>query len=314
MLIRLRLSVFTAWAALSLVLPGCGAPPPATTAEQQDDSFATAVAETLTSLPTEIPPTEIPTDLPEIDSTATPTEPLAPTDTPVPSPTPLEFNVSGNICFPGGEIPPMTAFFEATDSQLLVELPITAGQSSYSLKLPAGTYIAYAWLVDFSRGGLYSRAVPCGMNEECEDHTVLAFNVSEDTLLTGIDLCDWYAGPFNVPYPPGRAQEQLTGAISGSLSYILDEIPGLRVVAFNLSTNYWYWSSTPEGQSFYSIAELPPGTYHVVAYDAEGRAGGHAGRNHDLLPVAVRSGETTSGVDITDWQAPEGTFPPDPTR
>jgi hypothetical protein len=208
----------------------------------------------------------------------------------------------------------MTAYFEATDAEALVELPIAAGQNSYSVKLPAGTYIAYAWLLDFSRGGLYSRAVPCGLNAECEDHTVLAFSVSEDSLLSGIDLCDWFAGPFNVPYPPGKEQEQLTGDIAGSLTYIQEEIPGLRVVAFNLSTNYWYWTSTQDGQSFYTIADLPPGTYQVVAYDAEGRAGGHASGNHEMIPVAVRPGEATTGVDITDWNAPEGTFPPDPTR
>ena len=314
MLIRLRLSVLTACAAFSLMLPGCGGPAPTTPGEQQDDLLATMVATTLTAQAPETPPTEIPTDLPVVESTATPTEPPAPTDTPAPSPTPLEVNVTGEVCFPGGEIPPMTAYFEATDAEALVELPIAAGQNSYSVKLPAGTYIAYAWLLDFSRGGLYSRAVPCGLNAECEDHTVLAFSVSEDSLLSGIDLCDWFAGPFNVPYPPGKEQEQLTGDIAGSLTYIQDEIPGLRVVAFNLSTNYWYWTSTQDGQSFYTIADLPPGTYQVVAYDAEGRAGGHASGNHELIPVAVRPGEATTGVDITDWDAPEGTFPPDPTR
>jgi hypothetical protein len=208
----------------------------------------------------------------------------------------------------------MTAYFEATDSETLVELPIAGSQSSYSVKLPAGIYIAYAWLPDFSRGGLYSRAVPCGLDEECEDHTVLAFSVSEQAVASGIDICDWYAGPFNVPYPPGIEQEQLTGNISGNLAYIQDEIPGLRVVAFNLSTNYWYWSSTQEGQTFYTIADLPPGTYQVVAYDAEGRAGGHASGTHELIPVTVRPGETASQVDVTDWDAPEGTFPQDPTR
>jgi hypothetical protein len=208
----------------------------------------------------------------------------------------------------------MTAYFEATDSETVVELPIAAGQNNYSVKLPEGIYIAYAWLPDFSRGGLYSRAVPCGLNEECEDHTVLAFSVSENALISGIDICDWFAGPFNVPYPPGKEQEQLTGDISGSLSYTEDEIPGLRVVAFNQNTNYWYWSSTQEDQTSYTIADLPPGTYHVVAYDAEGRAGGHADGNHELIPVEVRPGELAAGVDVTDWNAPEGAFPPDPTR
>jgi hypothetical protein len=314
MLNRLRLSVLTTFVAFSLVLQACGGPPPATPTEQQEDPEETPVTAPPTTQAAESLPTEIPTDVIVIESTATPTEPPLPTDTPAPSPTLLAVNVTGEVCFPDGEIPSMTAYFEATDSESLVELPIAAGQSSYSVKLSEGIYIAYAWLPDFSRGGLYSRAVPCGLNVECEDHTVLAFSVSEEALVSGIDICDWYAGPFNVPYPPGKEPEQLTGDISGSLTYIQEEVPGLRVVAFNLSTNYFYWSSTMEGQTFYTIADLPPGDYNVVAYDEEGRAGGHANGSHELVSVAVRPGETTSGVDVTDWNAPEGTFPPDPTR
>jgi hypothetical protein len=314
MFIRLRLTFMTACFVLCWAAAGCSSPEPTATAVEQDDLLATMVAETLTAQTPDIPPTDIPTEPPELEFSATPTEVPVPTDTPAPSPTPLEENVTGSICFPVGEIPAMTAYFESTETGELVELPIAAGQDSYGVKLPEGIYIAYAWLPDFSRGGLYSRAVPCGLNAECEDHTILAFSTREDVLAEGIDICDWYAGPFNVPYPPGIEQEQLTGVITGNLTYLLDDIPGLRVVAFNLNTNYWYWSSTLEGQPFYTIPDLPPGAYHVVAYDAEGRAGGHATGNHELIPVEVRPGETTSQVDITDWNAPQGSFPPDPTR
>ena len=86
------------------------------------------------------------------------------------------------------------------------------------------------------------------------------------------------------------------------------------MVAFSIDTGYWYWVNTQPGQAFYGINNLPPGSYHVVAYDPQGRAGGHATGNHELIDVLVKAGELSEGADITDWSAPEGTFPTDPTR
>jgi hypothetical protein len=77
-------------------------------------------------------------------------------------------------------------------------------------------------LPDFSQGGLYSRAVPCGLGEDCEDHTLLPFTIEQTEITQGIDLCDWYAGPFNVPYPPGMERTEVTGVISGSLSHRME--------------------------------------------------------------------------------------------
>jgi hypothetical protein len=171
-----------------------------------------------------------------------------------------------------------------------------------------------AWLSDFSRGGLYSRAVPCGLQTGCDDHTLLTFTVVETQVLQGIDLCDWYAGPFNVPYPPGRQPDDLTGAISGSIAYPGGSTPKMRVVASNTQTEYWYWVYTESSQGFYAIDDLPPGDYYIVAYLDDGQAGGHASASHDLIAISVEPGTVTEGVTINDWDAPAGTFPPDPTR
>jgi hypothetical protein len=51
-----------------------------------------------------------------------------------------------------------------------------------------------------------------------------------------------------------------------------------------------------------------------VAYESGGRAGGHTDASHQLIPVPVKAGEMASGIDINDWSAPSGAFPPDPTR
>jgi hypothetical protein len=314
MLIRFRLTTLVLGTAIGLLAIACGGEQTPATPEDQEDEIGTLVAETLTALPAEETAPPPATAVPTVARTATPTDIPDPSDTPTAPPTPIENNVSGAICFPEGEVPAMTAFFEETDTETLVELPIEPGQTSYEVELEPGTYIAYVWLPDFSRGGLYSRAVPCGLHAECNDHNLLPFRADESEVVSGIDLCDWYAGPFNVPYPPGKEPSELTGSISGALTYIEESIPGLRVVAFNLETKYWYWVSTQEEQTSYTLSELPTGTYHVIAYDAEGRAGAHARPDHSLIEVPVRSGETTEGVDITDWDAPAGIYPEDPTR
>ncbi len=208
---------------------------------------------------TPIPPTQV-TDTPRPTITQSPTETPSPavedTSTPsptatfTPSPTLPANNVIGIICFPGGVIPEMTIYLEETENGTLVELPVESGQTTFKANLLPGTYIAYAWLKDFSRGGLYSRAVPCGSGIECDDHSLLPFTIEMGEVIEGVDICDWFAGPFNVPYPPGIERAKFTGNVTGSISYIEDEeIPRLRVVAFNQNTEYWYWLYTQPGQT-----------------------------------------------------------------
>jgi hypothetical protein len=262
--------------------------------------------DTIEQPPETVQPLTTPTDLPAPTSTTSPTPQSTPTLPP--------FNVSGKICFPDGSVPAMTVFFEETETETLIELAIAEGQTFYEIALDSGVYIAYAWLSDFSRGGLYSRAVTCGLVPNCTDHSLQAFTVDRARILPDINLCDWHPGPFNVPYPPGKSPNEITGNITGMLSYPDEIPPGLRVVAFNLNTKYWYWVSTMAQQDRYTITDLPAGKYHIVAYDAEGRAGAYADENHQLIEVEVKAGEMTGGVDILDWQAPTGSFPPDPTR
>lgn len=295
---------------LTLITSACNSPTPF--------MQPTELAETATQVPptgTEHIPapsdTPLPTDTPEPTSEETAT----PSPSPTASPTLPANNVTGRICFPGDDIPEMTLYFEETNNETLVEIPVAAGQSTYETDLPSGMYIAYAWLKDFSRGGLYSRAVPCGLESGCDDHSLLTFTVERVTVTRGIDVCDWFAGPFNVPYPPGIERTELTGSISGDIVYIEgQEPPRLRIVAFNQETDYWYWLFTQPGQTSYTLTDLPPGTYHLVAYDNDGRAGGHADANNNLISVRVDSGQAVPGVDINNWEAPRDAFPPDPTR
>lgn len=232
--------------------------------------------------------------------------------------------VTGRMCYPSEGIPPMTAYFQNTEDGTLVDLPIAQDQGTYSLALVPGSYIAYAWLPGFSYGGSYSPAVPCGLTAACTDHSPLAFTVTAGQTTSEIDLCDWYGDPGSVPLPPGAvvatatlpatatvgpsatpapptATSSTPGGISGNFTYP-GSIPALVVLAFNLDTPYWWWVGTASGQAWYAFDDIPPGRYQVVGY-GPGLEASYA----DGGAVTVNPGQTTTGIDLTDWR-PAGTY------
>ncbi len=312
--------LFYAIVVFSILLSACNLPstpaiPSATT--ESGDLVKTIAAETVVAV---IPPTNTPlppTKTLTLTSTplASPTVTLTPTPTstatPTATPTPVVGKVNGAVCYLRGEaIPEMIAYFQETQTNTIVELPIAAGQMTYTVQLAPGTYYAYAWLPDFSRGGLYSNAVPCGLKSTCKDRTPLAFTVNIGDVITGIDLCDWVAGPFNVPYPPGKKPEETVGTIAGTITYPDGAPPQLYVVAFNMDTKYWYYWMTAAGNTYFSIPDLPPGVYHIVAYADNGEAGGYADSSHQLIDVVLYAGATVN-VTINDW---DGSFPANPVK
>jgi hypothetical protein len=161
----------TAFAALACNIPIPGGDP-------------TPVAPTETTAPAE----------PTVEPTAEPTE--APTEIVV-----IDGTVEGSICYPSEGIPSMTAYFENVNTLEVYPLDIAENQSSFSIDLPTGDYIAMAWLPGFSYGGSYSEMVPCGLQFGCEDHTPIVFTVFAEAVTAGVDICDWY-GPIElVPTP-----------------------------------------------------------------------------------------------------------------
>jgi hypothetical protein len=272
---------------------------------------ATPVPEQInTPASTAAPQVNTPTD------TAAPQEPtatLTPTDTtvPLPSPTAPTASISGKVCYRSRDIPAMTAYFEDKNAKVLVELPVSVNQTTYTVQLQPGSYIAYAWLTDFSLGGLYSQAVPCGMKSSCKDHNPVPLTVKAGDVIKDVDLCDWYA--FAVPEPPNKPVSQVRGEIIGKVLYPTKPFPALHVVALNQTSGYWYYVVPNSSSGAYTIPDLPPGPYQIVAYTENGKAGGYADGSHGLITVTVKAGETTT-ADINDWSAPAGTFPADPSK
>ncbi len=231
---------------------------------------------------------------------ASPMVAMSPTVAPLPdatptvksSSTPVTSKVTGKVCFPKSGRADMRAFFQETDRGTVSELAISASSNEYEITLDPGNYMAYVWLTDFSFGGMYSTGT-----------SPAVFSIFPGETTSGIDLCDWNNGPFDVPYPPGYEPQQTTGSISGSITYPYGDIPQLTVVAYSKSTPYWYWVGTAQGQSFFTISGLPPGNYQVVAYDGSNRAGGSP-------VVLVKAGDAAS-ANVTDWG---GSYPANPLK
>jgi hypothetical protein len=262
---------------LFVIVSACN-PPSVATPTLSADAVATVVAGTMQALPPSATPTVILT--------------LAATHTLVSTATLTAALVSGKVCYPGGIATDLKAYFQNTVTNLAVELSITAGSAQYSVDVPPGSYIAYAWVTDFSIGGSYSA---CGQTPGCGDATPKTFTVAPGQKVTGIDLCDWSHGPFDVPYPPGFQPTARLGIVAGSINgYPYGSLPQLAVVAFSQDTPYWYWAGTAAGQVYYTVTDLPPGDYQIVAYDDAGHAGGSP------AIVTVTAGQTAT-ADITDW-------------
>lgn len=126
---------------------------------------------------------------------------------------------------------------------------------------------------------------------------------------------------------PTDATGETTGTITGSLRYPSDGVPELLVYAIDTANpDNFYTTRTESGATTFTIPDVEPGDYHVVAYLADapdaGLAGGYSEMvpcgltaectDHTLIPVTVAAGETVEEVQVHDWYAPEGAFPPRP--
>lgn len=286
-----------------IALAGCNIPSQQVTGTA-NDTVGSMVAVTLTALNMASESLDTP-DL-TVSETLNPQSTLSPsvTETPTLTPNSSTGKVTGLVCFTEITSTNLIIYFQNTADNKVNELPVTVNnyQVTYSFDLNPGTYIAYAWNSDFSIGGTYSA---CGLDSKCGDAAPKPFVVIPGQTLPKIDVCDWSHGPFDVPYPPGFEASSEFGTILGSVyGYPYGSLPQLTIVAFNKSTGYWYWVGTAVGQSYFSMLDIPAGTYQVVAYDASGHAGGSS------MTIQVVGGQTVN-VEINSWS---GTYPSNPLK
>lgn len=127
--------------------------------------------------------------------------------------------VNGTVCFPSEIIPAMTAYFQNVITGDQVELAIGENQGAFSIQLPPGDYVAFAYPVikEFNIGGSYSEAVLCGLQVACTNHALVQFPVRAGETYEGVAICDWYS-PDDVPPNPMESASPNDGSPS-SLVY-----------------------------------------------------------------------------------------------
>jgi hypothetical protein len=118
--------------------------------------------------------------------------------------------------------------------------------------------------------------------------------------------------------------ENEKGRISGTLGYPAEGIPELTVYAFDtLDETKYFKVETQANQKEFTISDVDPGDYYVVAYAKNYQTSGAYTKavicglsvectDHQMIDVVVGPGKTTVGAAVTDWYAPEGSFPKKP--
>ncbi len=136
--------------------------------------------------------------------------------------------------------------------------------------------------------------------------------------------------PATTAPPTGTAQAATTGSITGLAGYPAGGNPAMTIYAVSTTDRSVYFSvDVPRGtvpaKPPFTITGVRPGTYNLLAFvgDSQGPAGGAyteyvkcglraSCSDHTLIDVTVRAGETVRDIEVSDWYAPQGTFPTRP--
>ena len=254
----------------------------------------------------------------------------------LPTEKPQTGTITGQIAYPSEFLPPQRVVaFDINDPSIFYAVEIQSG-GTYTLDVPVGTYYVLAYVIDPASlgatpglGAAYSQAVLCGLQYGCDDHSLVPVMVNGGQTATDIDPVDWYLPPGEDAGWPDDPLQTGTGTITGSLGYPSEYIPPLRVVAFDIYSNDYYYVETELNQGTYQIEGLPAGIYHVVAYVREQGPEMSAGysyfvpcgmsvdcSDHTLMDVTVYAGQVVDGVDPIDFYAAPGEtdWPADPTE
>ena len=130
-------------------------------------------------------------------------KPIAtPTPVVVPPTSPVGGAIGGNLSYPGSALPAMRIVAFDIKTRKAVRIVQTApGQNSYSLSVPSGEYYVVAYALDGQLAGGYTKAVPCGLEASCTDHTLILVTVTSRAV-GQIYPGDWYAPPEAFPPAP----------------------------------------------------------------------------------------------------------------
>jgi hypothetical protein len=246
--------------------------------------------------------------------------------------------ISGTLSFPSEGIPPLLVVAFGSETGHYYWVQTAQNQTAYQIDgLPPGRYTVFAYaLPDGKLVGAYDQFYVCGLHQGCTDLSLIEVEVQAGVVTPNINPGDWYGDPTQWPPMPndpsipnlgvgGEGGEAAgAGGIAGQLSFPSSFIPAMTVVAFEVGTQNYRYVLTIENSSTYQIDGLAPGKYFVVAYPSTdpNYPGGYSAAvpcglqasctDHSLIPVEVKSGEVTQGINPGDFYAPAGTFPSNP--
>jgi hypothetical protein len=105
------------------------------------------------------------------------------------------------------------------------------------------------------------------------------------------------------------------GIISGRLCYPSEGIPPMTLYARNVDTQETFSQEVAANTTEYEMEIPVEGSYIVFAWTESGMGGSYSQfvpcglsvdcPDHSLIPIPVRPGEKTTGVDVCDFYAPE---------
>jgi hypothetical protein len=91
------------------------------------------------------------------------------------------------------------------------------------------------------------------------------------------------------------------GAVTGNFYYPSEFNPPLNLYFENAATGEVIQFSIPESRPTYSVL-LPNGTYYAYAWaPGYNLQGAYVNESFTMKPVVVKGGQTTSGINLTDW-------------
>lgn len=150
----------------------------------------------------------VPTPSPSATANPTPNAPLVTPPATSPAAPGIAGAITGKLGYPSDFIPALRIYaIDAIAPGRYRVVHTAQNQQSYQIAgVAPGTYFVYASAYSLVQpdtlGGAYTKAVPCGLNAGCNDHTPIAVQVRPGAVADGVDVRDWNAPPGSYPKPP----------------------------------------------------------------------------------------------------------------
>ena len=218
----------------------------------------------------------------------------------------------GKLAFIDQVIPLYVLVYESKDKAVYYgDSPVEAGGLNFLLRLEDNASIPYEEVE---------------LSQAAQEQAV---SILESVQLTGQPVATGQpGGSQDTPQPSPVAGQP--GSLGGQVCYPSERIPPMTAFFQNLDTGELVSMAIDENQTSYEIG-LGAGEYQVYAYldDSPMMGGGYTQAvicgltadcsDHSLLPVPVRAGQATRGIDLCDWYDasglpanPNATEPADP--